>query len=159
VDYFGLTPAFRGSGEGHQILDTQGGLTWNTSITIPHFMLPGQSNSPHDFSQAFKFSHSSASTLNILHACISICMKGDKLGEFWTCSVIGENTPQHDTSDTNPPKPDAGILEKYKYDKFSTRNLMFILQLTTACDAICERYEKILDELKVTIGLEVADLS
>jgi hypothetical protein len=156
VDFFGPTPLFRGSLEGREIKAAAGGLTWNTSISIPHF-IPRPTHgvngvdTPSDFPSA----------------CISICMTGDNLGEFWTCSILGYTNPsQQDGNYVNLPpgfhdktRTVLEDLEKYKYDKYSTRNLIFVLYLTEVCNTISERYESVLDKLKAIIDVKVTDPS
>jgi len=51
------------------------------------------------------------------------------------------------------------VSERYKYDKYSARNLVFILHPTEVCHVISNRHEDILNELKKFIDLEVADPS
>ena len=91
-------------------------------------------------------------------------MTGDNLGEFWTCSIIG-NTNSSEGNSNAPNSLALDILEKtrivlddletYKYDKYSTRNLIFILHLAEVCHAICERYEVVLEKLKTEVDVKV----
>lgn len=92
-------------------------------------------------------------------------MTGDSLGDFWTSSILSIiNSRQKNSNDKNSSQPDVtdeirSVLERYKYDKYSARNLVFILQLTEVCHAISERHEDILDALEKLIDLKVADPS
>jgi hypothetical protein len=69
--------------------------------------------------------------------CSAICSSGDRLGEFWTCSFLGPfSTLEKSPNKAHKPELvfDADkitkINERYKFDKYSARNLVFIVQLT-----------------------------
>jgi hypothetical protein len=49
------------------------------------------------------------------------------------------------------------VLENSKYDRYSARNLIFILHLTEICHTICERYEICLTKLEEFINIKVID--
>jgi hypothetical protein len=180
VDYFGSAPVFRVSPESSESHDATGEVTWHTSITIPHFILepPGLTylvRDCEDFPPEFdpvnpQIAKPPTTNLPATHekktlrnACISICMTGDSLGDFWTSSILGTiNSRQKNDNDKSSSQPDVTneirkVLERYKYDKYSARNLVFILHLTELCNAIYKHHEDILDSLKKIIKLEVTD--
>jgi hypothetical protein len=176
VDYFGSAPVFRVSSESSESHDAAGEVTWHTSITIPHFILepPGSTYLVRDheeFPQEFdpvdprtgKLPTAAHKKKTLRSACISICMTGDSLGDFWTSSILGTiNSRQNNDNDKNSSQPDVTneirkVLERYKYDKYSARNLVFILHLAELCNALYKHHEDILDTLKEIINLEVTD--
>jgi hypothetical protein len=153
VDFYGSTPVFRGSPQGRETSAVAGGGIWNTSISFPHFCLDG----PNKVQELDDFPR----------ACISICVTGDNLGEFWTCSILGKTTWSHldgtdihklDLNIDNKVGMIIPILENSKYDRYSARNLIFILHLTEICHNICERYESCLSKLVEVIDIKVMNL-
>jgi hypothetical protein len=88
-------------------------------------------------------------------------MTGDSSGEFWTASILGtfnlsQKVRTNDGSaQIDPEKNIRTVLERYKHDKYSSRNLVFLLQLSRMCDSISERFEDILDELEHNIHVKV----
>jgi hypothetical protein len=173
VEYFGSTPFFR---ESPKSRGTHGSIeepTWLTSITIPHFILGSPSGTDReeggdDFPPEFDPGTPRVATnarITLQEACMSICMTGDPFGEFWTSSLIGTiNSCQQDNSSDEGlsqlvvDEKMKNVLERYKYDKHSNRNLGFALQLPRACHSVSRRYEDILDKFREIIDLEVVAL-
>ena len=150
IDFYGSTPVFRGSPHGRETSGVAEGSIWNTSISLPHFCLEGP-NKVEDLG-------------DFPLACISICVTGDRLGEFWTCSILGKTSsspldgPDSHKLDLNIDNKTGMIipvLENSKYDRYSARNLIFILHLTEICHTICERYESCLSKLEEIIDMKV----
>ena len=170
VDYLRSTPVFREPPESRGNHGAKGEATWHTSITIPHFILaPPESTdrkqAGEEFQPEFYFERPPTATgreNTLQDACMSICMTGDGFGEFWTASLLGTvNSCQQNSSDENLSQPNTDekirkVLERYKYNKYSTRNLMFVLQLSRACHTISKRFENILEKMEEKIELEVA---
>jgi hypothetical protein len=150
VDYFALRMSFRAPNKtSYLALETLEEPTWNISITVPHFEL-GNVERSYDFGIAFQPTFTCEEPPVIMFACISVCLTGDKAGEFWTCSVIGKESSWNSFSLVSEK------LEKYKHDKYSARDIAFILQVATACQTISDRYESILTHLDKTVDLKVA---
>jgi hypothetical protein len=163
VDYFGSVPKYQPSLESSESHNPIGQVTW--SITIPHFILTSpesiDAGREHENFSPTTDNHTGSQTL--WDACISICMTGDSLGDFWTSSILGTTIPHNNNNigEQAPQTDMAGkvrsVLETYKYDKYSARNLVFILHLTEVCHIISKRYESILDALKRIVDSEVTN--
>lgn len=150
VDFYGSRPVFRRSLHGGESSTALEGSTWNTSISLPHFYL----EEPNEVERLGEFPR----------ACISICVTGDSFGEFWTCSILGKTTFSNldgteyhklNLSIDNKTGMIIPILENSKYDRYSARNLIFILHLTEICHTICRRYEDCLALLESQINIKV----
>jgi hypothetical protein len=174
MDYFGSVPVFRPSLKSSKSHDPIGKMTW--SIAIPHFILtpPESTDAGRDHkSFPLKFDSENPPTANshatphenktLWDAYISIYITGDGIGDFWTSSILGtinshqKNGIGEKSSQLDITSKIRSVLETYKYDKYSARNLVFILHLTEICHIISKRYKSILDALKKTVNNEVAN--
>jgi hypothetical protein len=125
--------------------------------------------------------------------CSTICITGDRLGEFWTCSFLGPfSTPEKGQNKTNQPPAQNGsglrrqgqpqiqidstpqgedeghkpslvfddekvtkINGRYNFDKYSARNLVFVVQLTRLIWILSGFYEQIAQYLEERMNLDV----
>jgi hypothetical protein len=179
ITYFGSTSDFQDSVEEQESNET----IWNTYINIPHYarkskdldqikeeeyQMPlfiseieeeGTSTGGNEQLQTSNVRRQSTAGKKfeaMIDACISICITGDKVGEFWTSSILGSSWDDVDiVMQRQWTKKVSTVIKKYKYDRRSARYLVFILQLTFLCRIISERHESIIDELKKQMDLEV----
>ena len=104
INYFGSTPIFQGPREGCEVYDGSGEPIWSISITIPAFALENEKRdhcvrSPSEpfhptFTTQEQSQRDTKGTDQYIQAVYtSICMTGDKFGEFWTCSIWGIPDP------------------------------------------------------------------
>jgi hypothetical protein len=100
--------------------------------------------------------------------CSTICTTGDRRGEFWTCSFLGpfsapEKNQQQFQGEGNRSKPSAifdvneirNINMKYNFDKYSARNLVFVVQLTRLIWTLSGLYEDVAQHLRKILKLDV----
>jgi len=166
VDFFNGLPVFRMTVESHANYAFNMDAPWHTSITIPHFILntdawlidqmqEGDGSIPN----YLEAPHPNA---KILEVCISLCMTGDFLGEFWTLSMLG--TVKSYSIRTHPQKLTSvgvvsnakTIIDVYKYDKYSARYLVFVLSLSEINHIISCRHEDLVDDVTKLMKLNVS---
>jgi len=159
VKYYRSTPSFQDVRQGLETYDSAGKLIWTASITVPNFTLASsirdhcirpQSEAFHP-KNSFK-SDSDDAPNYIQETGTSICMSGDKYGEFWTCSVLGVGVTNEAFKDLQSLQQ---MLEACKYERISARHFVFIFWLTKMCGEITRRYEVILKALVTRMELKV----
>lgn len=159
--YYGSTPNFQGARRGRETYDAAGKLTSVVSISLPHFSLASKEREdcirprfelfqPTDTHAGPLLTDPNKEDRYIMEVASSICMTGDKFGEFWTCSLLGIPDLEVLSDDLGPLR---GILDVCSYDKISARNFIFIFLLTKVCDVISKRYEDVLNVLVERIDL------
>lgn len=132
------------------------------SITLPHFILANEEKtdcirpqkklfSPPDTHEKSAAPNSIEGNRCIMEVASSICITGDKFGEFWTCSLLGIRA--FDDLSFGRVRE---ILDAYWYDKISARHFIFIFWLAKVCDFVSQSYEEFLDELAELINLHVS---
>jgi hypothetical protein len=101
--------------------------------------------------------------------CSGICSSGDRLGEFWTCSFLGPfSTIEKAHPVVNEAYKPAQVFdadkityinERYKFDKYSARNLVFLVQPTRLIWILSGLYEGVGQYLESIIRLYVRPFS
>ena len=183
VDYFGWKLSFRASIEGSEAHDSSGELTWHTAITIPHYLYleKGEPSDTIDLvREKHKFLEEPSNTNDlarekpkileeepgkfILDVSISLCITGDGRGLFWSSSLLGaRKIPRGIEKDENEFGPSElggrmrRVMEKFKYDRYAARNLVFVSQLASVCHIISERLEKVMTNVKEVLDGIVGD--
>lgn len=167
VDYFGWKLSFRASIEGSEAHDSSGELTWHTAITIPHYLyLYLEEGEPSDTIDLVREKHKFLEEPGsfILDVSISLCITGDGRGLFWSSSLLGtRKIPRGIEKDENEFGPSElggrmrRVMEKFKYDRYAARNLVFVSQLASVCHIISERLEKVMTNVKEVLDGIVGD--
>lgn len=167
VDYFGWKPSFRGSIEGGEAHDSSGEVSWYTAVTIPHFLYK-ESWTTGSMIDVVREQHKVLERPDdtvILEVCVSICITGDGRGLFWSTSLLGARKipdQTHDSDEFAPLKIGERIkraMDKFKYDRYAARNLVFIIKLAVACHVVSERLEKVMQTVRSVLDLDVSDAS
>jgi len=165
VDYFGWKLSFRASIEGSEAHDSSGELTWHTAITIPHYLYL-EKGEPSDTIDLVREKHKFLEEPGnfILDVSISLCITGDGRGLFWSSSLLGaRKIPRGIEKDENEFGPSElggrmrRVMEKFKYDRYAARNLVFVSQLASVCHIISERLEKVMTNVKEVLDGIVGD--
>jgi hypothetical protein len=157
-NYYVSASNFQRSQEGPPIYPIDNSHT--ISITLFHFALEKEKREGcvrkcKEFTSDPSSLNSSARPQHLLEVCSAVCITGDKLGEFWTCSILGvENSQQ--LSEENSFKF-LNVLDTFFYDKFSAKHLIYIVILTEICSCISLRFGKVLDELEDLMDLKVTE--